>query len=162
MTTETSIEAPANDAPAPDNPGRNQDGTFAKGVSGNPKGCPRSSRHRATIAAMELLDGEAHKLTRKAVELALDGDTVALRLCLERIVPAAKSRPIKLEMPPVDTMADVLKAQAVAIQAMADGEITPDEAATIAGVLEAKRRAIETVELEKRIAALEGKAEGQA
>jgi hypothetical protein len=45
---------------------------------------------------------------------------------------------------------------------MADGEITPDEAATITGVLEAKRRAIETVELEKRIAALEGKAEGAA
>jgi hypothetical protein len=157
MTTETPIEAPA-----PVRPGRNQDGTFAKGVSGNPAGCPKGPRHKATLAAMELLDGEADKLTRKAVELALDGDTTALRLCLERIVPAAKSRPIKIAVPPVNTMADVLEAQAVAIQAMADGEITPDEAATIAGVLEAKRRAIETVELEKRIAALEGKAEGQA
>jgi hypothetical protein len=111
---------------------------------------------------MELLDGEADKLTRKAVELALGGDTTALRLCLERIVPAAKARPIKIELPTVETMADVLKAQGVAIRAMADGEITPDEAATIASVLDAKRRAIETVELEKRIAALEGKAEGAA
>jgi hypothetical protein len=38
---------------------------------------------------------------------------------------------------------------------MAEGEITPDEAATIAGVLESKRKAIETVELEARIARLE-------
>jgi hypothetical protein len=52
-------------------------------------------------------------------------------------------------------MSDVLKAQAVAIQAMAAGEITPDEAATIAGVLDAKRRAIETVELEARLVKLE-------
>jgi hypothetical protein len=157
MTAET-----PDGAPSPEAAGRKQDGTFARGVSGNPLGRPAGTRNRATVVAMELLDGEADKLTRKAVELALDGDTTALRLCLERIVPAAKSRPIKLEMPPVNTMDDVLKAQAVAIQAMADGEITPDEAATIAGVLEAKRRAIETVELEKRIAALEGKAEGQA
>jgi len=85
----------------------------------------------------------------------MSGDTTALRLCMERIAPAAKSRPIKINMPVVATTADVLKAQGVAIQAMADGAITPDEAATIAGVLDAKRRAIETVELEKRIAALE-------
>jgi len=38
---------------------------------------------------------------------------------------------------------------------MAEGEITPDEAATVASALEAKRWTIETVELEKRIAALE-------
>jgi hypothetical protein len=74
---------------------------------------------------------------------------------MERIVPAVKSRAIKIDLPTVDTMTDVLKAQSVAIQAMAAGDITPDEAATIAGVLDAKRRAIETVELEKRIAALE-------
>jgi len=33
-----------------------------------------------------LLDGETEQLTRKAVELALGGDTIALRLCLERII----------------------------------------------------------------------------
>jgi len=38
---------------------------------------------------------------------------------------------------------------------MARGEITPDDASTVAGVLEAKRRAIETVELEARLSELE-------
>ena len=41
------------------------------------------------------------------------------------------------------------------IKAMADGLITPDEAATVAGILETKRKAIETAELETRLAALE-------
>ena len=53
------------------------------------------------------------------------------------------------------TADDVLKAQAAMIRAMAAGEITPDEAATIAGVLDAKRKAIETVQLEERVAKLE-------
>jgi hypothetical protein len=61
--------------------GRNTDGTFAEGNSGRPHG----TRTRATRAAEALLDGESEGLTRKAIELALGGDTTALRLCLERI-----------------------------------------------------------------------------
>jgi hypothetical protein len=38
---------------------------------------------------------------------------------------------------------------------MTAGEIAPDEAAAIGGVLEAKRKAIETVDIERRLAALE-------
>ncbi len=79
----------------------------------------------------------------------------AIRLCLERILPAVKSRPIEIDLPPVETAEDITAAQGAVIAAMARGEITPDDAGTIAGVLEARRRAIETVELEKRIDALE-------
>ncbi len=39
-----------------------------------------------------LLDGEAEALTRKAIDLALAGDTVALRLCMERVCPTDRSR----------------------------------------------------------------------
>ena len=74
---------------------------------------------------------------------------------MERLAPAVKSRPINLRLPVIETAADILKAQAAMIGAMARGEITPDEAATIAGVLETKRRAIETVQLEERITKLE-------
>src|ERR1700719_2252222 len=59
---------------------------FEKGRPGNPGRRPRGSVNRSTRAAMLLLDGEAEALTRKAVELALAGDPVALRLCLERIL----------------------------------------------------------------------------
>jgi len=37
------------------------------------------------------LEGEAEALTRKAVELALEGDVTALRLCLDRIARRART-----------------------------------------------------------------------
>jgi hypothetical protein len=49
------------------------------------------------MAAEALLDGEAEALTRKAVELALAGDTVALRLCLERLLPPRRSRRVTFD-----------------------------------------------------------------
>jgi hypothetical protein len=107
------------------------------------------------MAVQALLEGEAEALTRKCIDLARGGDTTALRLCMERLAPALKSRAVQLPLPAVETAGDVLKAQAATIHAMAAGKITPDEAATIAGVLEAKRRAIETVQLEERVAKLE-------
>jgi hypothetical protein len=55
--------------------GRDRRGRWRKGVSGNPLGPPAGSRHRTTRALEALLDGEAEGLTRKAVELALAGDT---------------------------------------------------------------------------------------
>ena len=133
---------------------------WAKGVSGNPRGRAPGCRNRATVTPQALLDGEAEALTRKAVKLALRGDPTALRLCLERVLPARKGRPVELALPPVETAADVLGAQAAVIAAMAGGVVSPDEAAVIAGVLEAKRKALETVELERRLAALEAAAAG--
>jgi hypothetical protein len=94
-------------------------------------------------------------LTRKCIDLAKAGDATALRLCMERLAPAMKSRAVRLSMPSIETAADVLKAQSAAIGAMACGEITPDEAATIGGVLEAKRKAIETADIEQRLTAIE-------
>jgi hypothetical protein len=107
------------------------------------------------MAVQALLEGEAEALTRKCIDLAKEGDTTALRLCMERLAPAVKSRAVNLTLPAIETAADILKAQAATIGAMAKGDITPDEAVTIANVLEAKRRAIETVQMEERIARLE-------
>ena len=135
-----------------------KDTKFKKGQSGNPGGKPKGARNKATLAMEALLDGEAEAITRKAIEKAKEGDMAAIRLCLERILPTIKSRPIEIDLPPVKTAQDIQAAQGAVIAAMAKGEITPDDAGTIAGVLEARRRAIETVELEARMVALEEKA----
>lgn len=63
-------------------------GQFVPGQSANPTGRPRGARNTATLAAEALLDGEAESSTRKCVDLALAGDTMALRFCLEWIMPA--------------------------------------------------------------------------
>ena len=68
---------------APENIGQEQAGRFRKGQSGNPGGCPKGSRNAATLAVAILLDGQAEALTQKAIQMALAGDSVALRLCLE-------------------------------------------------------------------------------
>jgi len=133
---------------------------FEKGQSGNLNGRPRGTRNKTTLAMEALLDGEAEAITRKAIEKAKEGDMVAIRLCLERTLSAVKSRPVEIDLPPVETAKDITAAHGAVIAAMAKGEITPDDAAAIAGVLEARRRAIETVELEARIEEIEQRQSG--
>ena len=136
---------------------RKQRQGFQPGASGNPKGRTPGTRNRSTIAAEELLDGEAQALTRKAISMALDGDGLALRLCLERILPPRRSRMIRIDLPPVTDAATVAIAQGEVIAAVASGEICPDDGATVSALLEARRRAIETVEMEARLAAVEAR-----
>jgi hypothetical protein len=83
-------------------------GKFRPGNPGRPKG----ARHRTTLAIEAILDGEAEALTRKAIELAKAGDTTALRLCLERLAPPRKDRPLKLTMPPLERPEDAMTATA--------------------------------------------------
>ena len=94
---------------------------------GNP-GRPKGARHRITRAAEALLDGETEALTRKAIELALAGDGMALRLCLERILPPRKERPVDIELPSLTGAKDAVAASAALLAAVAGGEIAPGEA----------------------------------
>ena len=136
----------------PRNPAENTgSGRFQHGNPGKPKG----ARSRATLAAEALLDGEAEGLTRKAVEMALGGDTVALRLCLERLVPPRKDTPLTFDMPPVRSAEETLEASASVLAAVAHGEITPDEGGRMMALLAAHRGIIETHDLEARLRILE-------
>ncbi|MGC2077599.1 MAG: DUF5681 domain-containing protein [Xanthobacteraceae bacterium] len=83
----------------PENTGRDQAGRWRKGASGNKAGKPPGARHKVTLAAETLLDSEAETLSRKAIELALTGDVSALRLCLDRILPPRKDRPVRFNLP---------------------------------------------------------------
>lgn len=130
-------------------------GSFKKGQSGNPAGRPKGSRNAATMAAEALLDGEADKLSRKAVDLALEGDIQALRLCLERIVPPRKSRPVSIDLPPLEIPADILKALACVTTAVGAGDLTPEEGQAVASLLEQTRRAQEVIQLDERLRTLE-------
>jgi hypothetical protein len=130
---------------------------FKPGQSGNPKGRPKGSRHKATIAVLELLDGEAEALSRKAVELALDGDTTALRLCQERIAPPRKDAPVLFSLPEMKNASDALTAINSIVQAVSNGDLTPGEATSMTGLIETFRKSAETEDLERRIARLESR-----
>jgi hypothetical protein len=74
---------------------------FKRGESGNPAGRPKGALNKITLATQALLDGEAEALTRKAVALAKEGNPMALRLCLERLLPPRKDRPINFTLPKI-------------------------------------------------------------
>jgi hypothetical protein len=113
---------------------------FVKGKSGNPNGKPKGLRNRATLAAEALLDGEAEALTRKAVEMALAGDVMALKLCLERLVPPRKERPLSFALPQVASAEDMTKAINGVLVALARGLVTLGEASEAIELIERCRR----------------------
>jgi hypothetical protein len=125
------------------------------GQSGNPSGRPVGSRNKTSLAIEALLDGEGENLTRKAIELAQSGDMQALRLCLERLCPPRKDRPITFALPAITGMADVVPAQSALLAAVASGEVTPAEAGEVSKLLDSYTRAVEVSELAERIALLE-------
>ncbi|MDL2207534.1 DUF5681 domain-containing protein [Desulfovibrio sp. OttesenSCG-928-M16] len=139
------------------NAGKKQASTlFKPGQSGNPAGRKRGTRNKSTVAAQVLLDGEAEALTRKAVELALEGNIQALKLCLERLLPPVKERSVSLKLPALTGADDLPKLTAVLLTAVGRGELTIGEAAGLSTLVANHGKALECAELEKRIAALEG------
>jgi hypothetical protein len=134
-----------------------EEGQFEQGRSGNPAGRPKGVRNRATAALEKILDGDAEAILNKAVEMAKDGDPVAMRLCLDRLIPVRRDRPITFDLPPIDTADDLPKATGAIVAAVAAGELTPAEAAEISKTLDVHVRAIEATELHLRMAALEAR-----
>ena len=137
----------------PKNNGRKSDGTFAAGnaLGGKTKG----ARHKATKAVEVLLDGQVEQLTQKAVDAALGGDMTAMRLCLERICPPKKDSPVQFAMPAMASAHEAADALSGILDAVAQGEITADEASRVASIVEVFRKTLETTELEARLSALE-------
>ncbi len=125
-----------------------------KFAEGNP-GRPKWSRHKYVLAIQAMLDGESEALGRKAVELALEGDTTALRLCLERIAPPRKDTPIQFDLPRMENAFEAAGAAQAVLKAVSEGEVTPLEGAVVMGLVEQYRRTLETTELEQRLAAIE-------
>ena len=104
---------------------------------------------------LKLLDGEAKALTRKAIELAKEGDTTALRLCLERIVPPRKDRPVSFAIPLIANANEAASLMSALVAAVASGGVTPCEASEVAKVIAGYLEALKASELENRLRLLE-------
>jgi hypothetical protein len=126
---------------------------------GNP-GRPKGSRNRATLALEAILDGEAEALTRKAIEMAMDGDTTAMRLVMDRIMPPRKDRPVMFTLPKLETAGDAVKATAALVEVVSVGDITPGEAGDLAKLVDGFTKAVELHEIQQRLDKLEA-AQGQ-
>jgi Family of unknown function (DUF5681) len=128
---------------------------FQPGQSGNPAGRPAGARSKATLAVEAMLDGEAEEITRKAIELAKGGNGHAIGLCLTRLCPRPKDRPVAFDMPPMATTADAVAAAAAVVNAVAAGELTPSEAAELTKLVENFAKTLQIHDLEARVQKLE-------
>ena len=125
---------------------------FKPGQSGNPSGRPPGTRNRRTIAAEMLFDEDAEALTRIAIDLAKEGDMAALRLCMDRVCPPTRQRPVSFELPQIANAADAVGAMSTIVQAIADGELSPSEAAELAKVVQRFAQTVKTADIDKRLA----------
>ncbi|MFO1149080.1 MAG: DUF5681 domain-containing protein [Alsobacter sp.] len=128
---------------------------FQKGQSGNPGGRPKGLKHRATAILEALMDGEGEEVARKCIDLAKGGDTVCIRIVMERLLPPRKDRPIEIELPKLEKPSDAVSVMGSIFNAVASGEITPSEAGELSRMIEGFTRAYEVQELESRLSRLE-------
>jgi hypothetical protein len=141
----------------PPGEGRLANGRFA---SGNPGRAP-GHRNRITLAMEALLEGQWQALTAKAIDMAMKGDSAALRLCIERLMPVRKGAAIEIpDFPRIETAADVPKAFAAILSAAAAGQITADDAAPLVTILAAFSNSLDTAVFAERLDALEKEIEG--
>jgi Family of unknown function (DUF5681) len=140
----------------PETTGDKQGGArWRPGRSGNPAGRAKGARH-AALLALDAIGAKAGKdIMAAVVNAAQNGDMRACEILLKRLWPERKGRPVALDLPPITGAADIVVALGAITGAVAAGEVSPDEAQAVAAVLEGSRRAMETLELERRIVALE-------
>jgi hypothetical protein len=145
-----------------ENPQRRPRGPpWVKGQSGNPVGRRAGCRNKATRAAELYLDGESEALVRKAVEEALAGGAVAMKLCLDRTIAPRRERAVPIELPPIRTAADIAPAIGAIAASLAKGAITTGQAAELSQMLDTFVRAVDASEFERRLTLLEsGRAPG--
>ena len=96
---------------------RNTDGTFSNGNVGKPKG----ARNKKTLAIESLLEGQAEALMQTAIFKALEGDGLALHLCIERIAPAPKDNSVSFPLPEMKDSMDASKAASKVLTAVSKG-----------------------------------------
>jgi hypothetical protein len=140
----------------PAKPQRGPKGRFLPGNREGP-GRPMGARNKTTLLVEELLENEAEELTRALIRRAKAGYAVPLQLVFERLAPPRRDRHIMIPLPAISNLDDVLAAQAAIIKCAAAGELTPSEAHSMAALLDLRRRTIESMEIEARLAALEAR-----
>jgi hypothetical protein len=140
----------------PSNPdeGKNGTGQWKKGASGNPAGRPRGSRNKATLLMEQLIEDQGPELIQKLIDLAKNGDIRAMQLCVDRLIPRHKDRPIDFEMQPLLGYADFDVAFNKIFQAIASGQITPSEGEKLARIIQYMFE-IEVMNFEERVQRLE-------
>jgi hypothetical protein len=125
---------------------------------GNP-GRPRGARNKRTMLVESWLGDKAEALTDKLMEIALNGDSAALRFCVARLLGPRRDHPVEFEVPEISTAADALKAARAVLGACAEGSLSPRDANEVVDLI-SKIRTLEVGDFEARLTELERQLDG--
>jgi hypothetical protein len=130
---------------------RRSDGRFVKGNPGGP-GRPRRAVNEAADDLDRIAVGAARELIDVAIAQARNGNMVALKLLLDRGWPVHRRRPLEIAAPALARSDDFLPAQAVLTDAVLRGDVSPNEGAVIASLLDEQRRRVRYREIDEEFA----------
>src|SRR5258708_10363080 len=125
------------------------------------KGRPKGSRNKATLALQEMLEDSGMGILARLRLMALQGDRTAMRLCLERLLPVRKGRPVYFRLPVMNTVADVAKAQRMVLQQVSKGFLTPEEGQSVSGMIQTTLQCLLAGDLLPRLEKLEQERAGK-
>src|ERR1043166_9131831 len=126
--------------------------TFQPGQSGNPAGTACGSRNKKTLAVEAALFDHAQELVENLVERAKRGEPAALRLCMERILPVGRGRPLPIELPSIRSTEDAQAAAGVIMDALKEGAVSAREAVDLLRVVEGLTRLTGAIAFIKKMA----------
>ena len=137
---------------------RDASGRFLPGQSGNPAGKKPGTRNRATEIREMLAEGDETAVARTVIDKAKSGDGVAARFLLGLLCPRPRprGRAIALALPDGARAGDTVAAFNATLQAMAAGEITPDEALTVTRMLDGRLEALNAFKLQRELTRFRG------
>src|SRR4051794_5064250 len=119
------------------------------------RGRPPGSCNKVTHSLQELLQKHGESIIRKCLVVALKGEKQALRLCVERLLPACREGVVRMPAGPIRTAADLSKAAEKLWKRVGSGRSTPGEADRLMTFLERQRRMVEGADFEQRLLRLE-------
>jgi hypothetical protein len=114
-----------------------------------------------TLLAQEMLQSQAPEIVNKCLELALQGDTAALRLCLERVAPVRSKRPVNLGSLPMSTVAELSQASDIVLRKVVSGQLTILEARGMAQLIADRRKVLLIEEEKKRFLKMQAQAQAR-
>jgi hypothetical protein len=118
---------------------------FQPGHSGNPAGRPPGSLNKKTLALEDAFAEHAEEIVANVIDRAKAGEPAAMRMCMERMVPTGRNRPLAIDLPAIDTPDDARDALAVVTAELAAGNLTVAEASSLVTLVDRMLRLAERI-----------------
>jgi hypothetical protein len=118
------------------------------------KGRPVGSQNKKSVL-LGMVEERGEAIITKGILMALNGDRVALRLFIERLIPVAQLPATRFRLPKNDGELDMKKVLMSVLKQTSTGLLSPQQAVDLATFAESYGRAVGDVEHEERLAALE-------